>query len=416
MRILLIWLFVFPSMLMSADGHGLSIFRWSTQRYRDTIFNPGNRSIEALGLTEMVQGRFSQYAEFRYDFLGVEWLAAGRVLSQFDGRVWHDDWKIQELYFQHDLNDRWHLMAGRSILRWGTGYAFNPTDVVAPSKSLSDPENNERLASGYDLVKLEYFTQDASLAFVFLGRLDFRTEFRLQDHQFAFRYYQRVGHLDVSAIFHARVEAPCIWGLNGAYVLGDRLEFHTEVSMQRGRTGEYHRALFERDTLYADRPFTASGNDENLNFQFLLGFQYTFPGQILWVSEFFHRDQGLSTEEWERMIDHVRYLHGFWGSPLETAAEGNLLWTLELFSENGTMRNYWMNHLQIPITNRIDFRGALLFNISDRSAVLIPEISFQPENGFTFYVRSFNFLGDPETEFGSLFQSLFIEGGCRIRL
>ena len=62
-------------------------------------------------------------------------------------------------------------MIGRSILRWGIGYAFTPTDVVAAQKELSDPDNVQKRVPGNDLLKLEYFGENYSAAIVYLTNI-----------------------------------------------------------------------------------------------------------------------------------------------------------------------------------------------------------------------------------------------------
>jgi hypothetical protein len=80
------------------------------------------------------------------------------------------------------------------------------------------------------------------------------------------------------------------------------------------------------------------------------------------------------------------------------------------------MRDYWMNHVQFPISRRWQLTATHFMNLADSSFALIPEVNTTPGTAFTFYLRSFIFQGRGRSEFGSFFQSLSLEAGMRVRL
>jgi hypothetical protein len=398
------------------DWRTFGFYKATYQSYRSNLFNPKNRSVEFLGYRKGPDYSFSQYLSLQADFLSLQWQIDVMGKGEYTDR-WENDLEVKQFFFQRDLLENWILVAGRSIQRWGTGYAFNPTDVVAPEKELSDPDNTEKRAAGNDMVKLEYFGETYSVALCYLTKVDIGSKIRTEGSRLAFRYYKSLWDVDLSFISLFNKEEPPIWGLNFSSVIGERLEIHGEVSTQRGSYHRYHRAVREEEILYMEDPSTDfKRNDHRFYNQTLMGFQYTFPENILWVAEVYHQDQGYTKDEWDRMMGYLHFLNAQLDTPLEDLAEGNLLWCLNVFSPKGAMRDYLMNYLDIPIHENVELRTTWLINIHDFSQVFIPEIKITLGNRFTFYSRSFIFQGRDETEFGELFESYATEGGVRFRL
>ena len=404
-----------PVNLFGVDFRTFGFYRSTYQRYRSTLFNPDNRSVQFLGYRTGPDFSFSQYFDFRMDFLSLQWqMDVMGELERTDR--WRDDLQIKQFFFQRDLFENWVLVAGRAIQRWGTGYAFNPTDVVAPDKELSDPNNSEKRAEGNDMVKLEFFGETYSIAMCYLTKVDFDPKFEVEGSKLAFRFYKNLLDIDLSFISLFNREESPIWGLNSSYVIGDRLEIHGELSVQKGSYRAYHRTINEADTLYLKEPFeTNRRNDPRFYLQLLLGFQYTFPGNIMWVAEYYHQDQGYSKGEWNRVMEHAHFLNNQLETPIHEAAEGNLLWSLNVFSTKGAMQDYLMNYLDVPVHRNCGLRSTWMMNLTDFSAVLIPEINAYIGDHLTLYGRGFFFYGREETEFGELFQSYTIEAGLRFR-
>ncbi len=398
---------------MNWQTYGL--YKTSYVDYRSTLFNPNKLAVDQIGL-ENRSWYFSQYVNLQAKLLSADWrmdvLGTATHEKDWDGNV-----RLKQFYVQKDLFQNLGVMVGRILLNWGTGYAFNPANVVAPQKELSDPDNTERRLQGNDLAKLEYFGENYSLALVYLTRMDFDPKLKASDHRLALRFYKNLWGVDLSLIsLGSQYERP-IWGGNFAYVIGERLEIHGELSAQRGSYRPYHRAISEENTLYFENPMQfLKRNDRRWFDQYLIGINYTLPKNISWILEYYHQDQGYSRREWQRVIDQVKFASSYFETPLAELAQGNVLWGLNVFSARGALRDYLMNYLDIPVTQNVELKSTSLINLNDGSLVTIPEIAVTIKNHFTFYARSFIFKGKKNSEYGELFQSHSIEGGMRLVL
>ena len=361
--------------------------------------------------------RFSQYLSLQAEGMSMSWQSdfLGELAHE-DRDSWQSDFSVNQFYLQKDFSDNWIFIAGRSIQRWGTGFVFNPTDVVAPKKELSDPENREKRAVGNDMFQMEYFGESFSLAVCFLTRLETGSTIKTKDPRLAFRIYKNIWDIDMSFVaLLTGKEAPLL-GFNFSGVIGDRLEIHGEISIQKGSYRKYHPAANGAFPLYAADPLKEYKRKEQKFYnQYLVGFQYTFPGNVLWVAEYYHRDHGYSREEWRRIIAYANFLNIQKEAQSKVLAEGNLLWLLNVYSPQGAMKDYLMNHINFPLSAKWHLQSTCLLNLADLSLVCIPEIVFQAGSCFTFYARSFIFQGRKETEFGEFIQSYSFETGLRFQ-
>lgn len=388
---------------------GLARSGWTS--FRTTIFNPDGQTVRALGWKHGPLSFAGATAEFEAEAVGLHWRVdlQGSAGQSDDGR-WTRSLRFSQFYARKDMGSSWILVAGRSIQRWGTGYVFNPTDVAAPEREIGDPENSERRAVGTDLIKLEYFGASSSLTFCLFGRLENGDGLRLAQPRLAFRYYHSLWDTDLSLVALFSKAETAVWGINFSRVFGERLEVHGEAAVQKNSYARYHSAVIDGSAVVAGiDPFSAfKRNDGRLYFQALLGFQWTFPKGIHWVAEYYHRSQGYSTKEWRRLVDHVE------GLP-ETGAVGDLRWSLAAYEPRGTRRDYLMNYLQNLDNSVFQWRVGWLLGPSDGSSILFPEIRWTPPGDFTFFLRSYIYLGGGESEYGALPRSRVLEGGVLFR-
>lgn len=414
-KITLTLILTLPLNLFAIGWQTLGLYRGTYHQYRETVFNSNGFTVDQLGF-QKADYYFSQYLGLNAKLLSLDWQFDVLGTSAYE-KNWDHNLRVKQLYFRKDFFQNWDLMVGRSILRWGTGYAFNPTDVVAAQKELSDPDNVEKRVPGNDLIKLEYFGIDYSAAVVYLANLKMNEKFSLHDHRLAFRFYKNFWGLDLSFISLLSHNETPIFASNFSYVIGDRLEIHGEVSAQKGSYQNYHQAIDDPNTFYTEYPMRRLKKNNNRLFnQYLVGFNYTFPKNINWILEYYHQDQGYSQSEWKKVIDHAKFAGSNFETPFSELAKVNLLWSLNVLSSKGSMRDYVMNYVTVPMLNNLEFKSTILTNLNDGSMVVIPQIDFTLKNSFTFYGRSFIFEGKKSSEFGELFRSFSIEGGLRFVL
>ncbi|MCK5148498.1 hypothetical protein KAR48_17200 [bacterium] len=369
--------------------------RYNTTTYKESLFNPDGMAVEYLNPAASTL-RWSQMLSWQgyYGKLGAR--ARYRAeLNDYPG--WTLKGHLQEAALDFELGNIM-LTAGRSILRWGTGYAFNPTDFVAPIKLLSDPENRDGTASGRDLCKLEYFNEKYSIALCAVLPAVGTWSSRLRHPATVFRFYTNFAGVDISILGRFAESLRPTWGINGAYVLGERLELHGELRYST------QRELVDF-TLHKREELTA-----------VAGFQITLPGSILLIGEYFHQHRGLTTSEWNRLIDGVEKAGNEWYLSPSLQNQGAVLQSLRIYEKGRAMRDYCFLHGQLPEFHGLSFRGTVFLNLQDAGRLLIPEIGYNAGNHLAFYCRGIIFQGRTGSEYGEMFHSYSIEGGVRFHI
>ncbi|MFQ5652554.1 MAG: hypothetical protein ACE5IY_21690 [bacterium] len=331
--------------------------------------------------------------------------------------------KVRELYLSASVSEHLDVTLGRRILKWGAGYAFNPTGVVEPVRDPADPEDRLRRYRGRNLVALSAYFGELALDAVYVNdALPNHPANASKRHELAVRAYLFWNGADLSAVAHFRRGRRLRWGGNYAQVFGANLEVHAEMLLQVGSSRWY--PLFVADdsepAFYPTWPYVQRQARSVSRFpKILLGGQYTFPWGTNLILEFYHDRAGLSQREWQRWYRFVQFHSGqaslavperFPGS--REAARGNLLWSLSTLSGQGAMRSY--GFLRLADSGLLASASASAFvNLHDWSGVGIANACYRVSNHLAFYFRISYLWGSHSSEFGVLFNDAVVNLGVR---
>ncbi|HZI10165.1 MAG TPA: hypothetical protein VE153_07195, partial [Myxococcus sp.] len=324
---------------------------------------------------------------------------------------------LRELYATASLGD-FELSAGRRILKWTNGYAFNPAGLLEPQRSPSDPQDRLKLLQGREMLQLDYFAGDHTFTAVFsTDALTAEDDDGLADrYDLALRANVLVTswNLDLAAVALVS-NIKNMGALSFSYVLGDALELHGEVSGSRGSGAEYPRIILpENQQRFFLRDYLGrvKQDETRLFLRYVVGVNYTLPMGTTLIGEFFHSDDGLSSEEWVRFITHADFSRDqmatghhpriFGGRSLP---ELSLLQGLGRLSIQNIRRNYvFLRDSQTWLADRVGASALALVNLDDPSAAFVGEGSYLIRRGATVYARASVLTGDAWSEFGNLGQ------------
>lgn len=372
--------------------------------YREGLINYNNLIVNQNHLSDK-DYNFSQFIKMQEDWLSLGLEVDLLMLQEYEKQKWENNIAVKEAFFQRNLSDAFDLKVGRFIHQWGTGYAYNPTNFVAPAKNIGDLENDKNLQEGKEGIALEYFGLSYSFSLCYFTSVG--SNFEFEENKLACRFYKNIENLDVSLLTIFQEHRNPGFGANFSTVLGDRLELHGEASLQRGSYRNFHEILIEQpeNQLFTRFPFTDYNRDSKSFYgKYLLGFQYTFSRRVFCILEYYHQDEGYSKNEWEQITGHIKTVNQQMSGPMQPLATGNLLWNMNIFSPKGSMRDYLMNYFEYEIGNSIDLSNVVLFNILDQSFVLIPEIEFRCKHYLKTYIKYYFSAGKKYSEFGGIYQ------------
>lgn len=360
-------------------------------------------------------------------FLSYRGLSTSLNLSTLAHNLSAPDYNYSIREFSYDLSvtENFDITVGKKILKWGTGYAFNPTGVVEPQRSPSDPSDRLNQNEGRKLIAVNVFSGKSSLTLVYVNDVQLESwKFRWGEEDFALRAYTFLNGLDLSGVLHYtkgdRLEA----GTNWSYVLGDNLELHGELLAKRGSSSLYHKIIMldNSEQIFTSDPYVPFfEHSGQIFYKLVVGGQYTFENGVNVAVEYYRNTEGLSKSEWIQWMKFVKFQNGIQQGTIAVPPEliepsrYNLLWALRTLSPRGTMRDYLFGREYYSIDGW-SFEFLQLMNAGDASVVLVPTVTYRISKFFSLYGRFTSFLGENESEYGALFTKYSTNLGIQFQL
>ena len=140
----------------------------------------------------------------------------------------HTQLRMKETYGGLSAGD-FDFMAGRRIVRWGTGYAFTATGVLDPPRDPANPTDRLNLNQGRDMFKADFVHGPHALSLAWSTAALAPAGSNLHDTT-AFRYNVLVHGFDTSLIAGDDRGGDSFGGLTFPRVFGQAWELHGEAA------------------------------------------------------------------------------------------------------------------------------------------------------------------------------------------
>jgi hypothetical protein len=241
---------------------------------------------------------------------------------------------LSELYLSHEVVPALHLLAGKKRILWGTGWAYNPTDLLNPPKDPTDPSSQR--VGAYMLrveVPLEKYTfsfvaspavleQESGLPRALLVYPEWRSLDREAHYLLAARAYALVANADLNLmLFHSNLygddfEDKTRLGFSFSRYFFDVYELHLEALVGRGSARNYPTPgcldspeaavdCFQRGApLIAQRRL----DEQRLRPRILVGTRYQFSDESLLSAEYLYQADGLKRSEFQDVVNGLSLL------------------------------------------------------------------------------------------------------------
>ncbi len=298
-----------------------------------------------------------------------------------------------ELYGSLNFSPRFSASAGKRRFTWGKGYAFYPVGYINAEK---DPENPDLALAGKTSVYLNYnrsFTssvmQNFSASAVILPpQPDMGNKFaQARDIGAALKLYFLIKNIDIDLMTIIREDEPSRAGFDLSANLRENLEIHTEYSYANDVIN-----FINEDGISS---YTQRGSS------FLLGLRWLTRFNTTIIGEYFHNNSGLSHDEFSDYLSYLQNVVETDDPELIDQTKRNMSGA---FRSKIFMRDYLYLKLMQPEPFDILYTSVSVFsiyNLSDNSFVLSPQISYKPFTNFEFLFWPFFFIGENNTEYGS---------------
>ncbi len=267
------------------------------------------------------------------------------------------------LEFHHKLFD---LTLGKQQISPGVGYAWNPTDIFN-IKDIMDPTYEN---TGISAIKLGIPLAER---IILTGILQPK-----QSWDETVQYYQiktGFGRYDLSVLYSRsqyRQSGLFTTTIQSHNLYGFNLE------------GELF-GLGIRSEVAAHR---LDYNSDNLQYEYIIGGDYTFANSLFLLTEFYHSDLGAKTDQ-TVFDDYMVYFAG---------------------ERKSLNQNYLFALAMYPLGDLLDISAFGIINLNDKSAVIAPQLMYRIFQDVELAFMGSLFIGEDPDEFG------FQEYGARVRL
>jgi hypothetical protein len=285
---------------------------------------------------------------------------------------------------------------GKKTLKWGKGYAWNPSAFVDRPK---DPDDPALALEGFFVASLDYIRSfDGPLkTFSFTPALvpvygDMNEDFGAAGHlNVAARFYFLFLDMDIDFMFLAGGSKSSRYGFDFSRNITTNLEIHGELAWIR----DFRKVYIDQD----GRLFESCGDV----WSYLLGIRYLTARETTYIFEYYRNGTGLSEEQ---VRDYFSFIDKGYDAYLSTGDDGLLRRASDL-----TQGRYGMNPIKDYLYLRISqkepfdmlyFTPALtwIFNVDDQSFSLSPEVVHTGITNLELRLKATALIGRHYTEYG----------------
>lgn len=345
------------------------------------------------GLTELAEGNVQlkvtphEKVKFVSDtslFWQGAWLIQGgeRELPNYRPTI-----VVSELYADLPLQEHFRILVGKKRIVWGSGLAFNPTDVLNPPKDPTDPTFQR---AGSWLAEAEWGFEKIALSAVIAGRatqqfaglptaLVWDKNDRADHWAFTARLYLLLADIDLNLIYaftnqyNDAFSNKSRGGISLSRVFG-QLEVHGEAMLYSGSSRiTVNPSCAARGCAIAER---RDLDASYVNAQALVGARWQFDSGAFVSAEYYFNGEGQPYGDFKNLATLAL------SNP--ALAQQAILGTVDpgtpqKFTLNAFRRHYLATQVSVPqLWDDWTLGGAAIVGLDDLSMQLVPQVQWMP--------------------------------------
>ena len=335
---------------------------------------------------------------------------------------------LNEVYWSHEFIPELHLLVGKKRITWGSGVAFNPTDLLNPRRDPTDPTFQRAGAWLAQLeVPLENLTfsllaaptvlaQSSGIPTQVLRWPSWDKRDSEAHYQLAARAYALVAEADLNLVLFygnrsvdALPHAMRVGVSASRYFFVDQ-ELHVEALLQQGSARSYPRAacvgtllnaagcLSHHGTLYEQRALS----DEAIYPRVLVGTRRQFPDDSMVSVEYLYQADGWTRDDYRAYADGLTLMKsardaGIPGLPTSVSpTQQDGLPVRFAFEPRG--QHYLFASWQKPrIRDDFTAQVVVVANLLDLSTLVTPSLAWSATEWMTLTAYAFVPLPGPDS-------------------
>ena len=320
----------------------------------------------------------------------------GRLYDN-DKDGWQADGLMEEAFVSLQPGPSVTLDAGKKVLKWGKGYAWNPVAFFSRPKDIDDPEAGMEgyfLASG-DLIK----SMDGPLGTIAVTPVILPVSGDINDEWGSNRemvcgakIYFFAWDTDLDIMFLAGEETKDRAGFDFSKNISSNFEIHGEAAI-----------VFDYEKQVADRQGTLSADRYNA-LNFLAGIRYLTENDTTIIFEYYRNGQGYTCDEINDYFDLIEtgYLD-YTDSGDMTGLVRSRQYGALYYNRQTIMRDYF--YMKVTCKEPFDILYLTpavisVYNINDQSISITPQVTYAPVTNLELDIRATFVAGHGNTEYG----------------
>ena len=314
-----------------------------------------------------------------------------------DDEDWENDRRTEEAYVSLLPSPSITLDAGKKVLKWGKGYAWNPAAFFSRSKDIEDPDTT---LEGYyvvtgDLIK----SMDGVLKTIALTPVILPVSTHINDEWgtereiiWGGKIYFFAFDTDLDIMFLSGEEVEDRFGIDFSKNISVNFEIHGEAAIVL----DYVKYITDQQGNLTEKKYDAKN--------YLLGIRYLTSHDTTYIFEYFRNGQGYTSDE---MKDYFTLIEDGYQEYINIGSMAKLSKSREYGSQFYNKQTVMKDYLYLKVSQKEPFdilyftpSVTCLYNINDKSGSIMPQIIYTPITNLELELRATFLLGKDYTEFG----------------
>lgn len=318
-------------------------------------------------------------------------------LSYNDEEAWENYLQTEEAYVSLQPRPSISLDAGKKVLKWGKGYAWNPAAFFSRPKDLDDPDltlEGYYVLSG-DLIK----SMDGPVKTIALTPVIIPVSGSINEEWgtkkeivWGGKIYFFTFDTDLDLMFLFGKESNDRFGFSFSKNISVNFEIHGETAVVL----DYVKYLTDEQGHGAEKKYSAK--------DFLLGIRYLSARDTTYILEYYRNGQGYTEDE---MKDYFSLIQAGYDDYISSQNMGNLLASREHGNQSYNKQTVMRDYLYCKVSQKEPFDILYLtpaltciYNINDKSASIAPQILYAPITNLELDCKAIFLFGKDYTEYG----------------
>jgi hypothetical protein len=339
--------------------------------------------------------RLRQEGSYRWSIFSAFLKSDTQVRNDFEG--WDEDTKLFEGYFSVKPSASFIAEAGKKVVKWGKGYAWNPVGFIDRPKN---PEDPEEALEGITVATTDYIrsfygpvnTLTLTTALIPVYRYVNAKFGALNNVNFAAKLYLLAYDTDVDFMVFTGSSRTTRYGFDFSRNIAANLEVHGEFAVVNN---------FKLTAIDANGRSTVTRTEA---LSYLLGLRYLSERETTYILEYYRNGTGFSREQ---MKDFFSFVDRSYTDYVTTGNATGMVRASQFAQGAAGMPNPGRNYLYFRASQKEPFdilyltpAVTAIVNLDDASLALIPELSYSPMTNLELRLRSALQLGKTRTDYG----------------